>query len=543
MTISEIIKERIRADEHGGEKIISTVRLIMASIFVISTTGVAVIRVLQGGAWIPWRSHIATASLLLYAIFIFVFVRKEKTLHDNFKFVCTFIDMTFISAIIWISCTYPEISPPLPFLSFRALFYSILIMAGACRYNARCAYFSGIYAAATYGIVIIINRNVLNLPHYFVYNENLLSVSFPVFYEAFRLFGMVITGTITGIACKRRLNLFHSMMESESVLRQEMDETNKKHLSETVNKNKRLNDVVVESFDAIENIGKHIDQMKSKVQTQMQTTKGASDSAQEIFQQADSFREKVLMQADSIEKSSEAVERMVSGVYSVRNIATETGKTAETLIRSSEEGHKTLLKLAEDLTQIEAQSASLSETNKTIAGIASQTNILAMNAAIEAAHAGEAGKGFAVVAGEIRKLAELSAKESDAISNEITKMGRVIERIGKVSHATVQSMDTIFSGIKEMGDSFGEVDKAVETQAADGTRVLDILKTVQQTTKEVQEGSLLIHKQSTNISSEMNALETVSEELTTAVREMKVSEENAEQFLEKAREIVSTKEA
>jgi len=542
MTITDI-SERLRVDEHGGEKLISNVRLIMAVIFTISTTGVAVIRVLQGEAWIPWRAHIVTGLLLVYAICLFVYVRRAERLPDRYKYVCTAVDMTFISAIIWVSCTYPSISPPLPFLSFRALFYPILIMAGSCRYSSRCAYFSGFYAAATYLIVIVANRDVLDLPHYFVYGGELLDVDFPVFYEFFRLFGIIITSTITGLVCKRRLNLFYSMVEAESVLRREMDETNRRHLGETVEKNRLLNNAMVESFDAMENISRHIDAMETKVKSQMRSMQDASRSARGIFEQADSFREKVRTQTDSMAKSSTAVELMVSDVDAIRSIANGTKSTTGELMRSSETGHKMLQKLTGDLRHIEERSVALQKANKTIADIAGQTNILAMNAAIEAARAGERGKGFAVVAGEVRKLAELSAKESKLISEEIKRMEQVLTQLGNVSGITVNSMDAIFAGIREMGASFGKVDGAVEAHAAEGARIMDVLDEVRRTSGEVQEGSGLIHEQGTAINREMNALETVSAELAAAVKEMRASERDVKAFLEKAREIVSTQKA
>ncbi|MCL2191889.1 MAG: methyl-accepting chemotaxis protein [Treponema sp.] len=538
MTIAEI-NERIRIDEHGGEKLISNVRLIMGCIFTVSTTGIAILRFIQGEPWIPWRAHIVTGILLMYSIYIFVYVRRAERLEDWFKYVCTAIDMTLISAIIWVSCTYPELSPPLPFLSFRALFYPILIMAGSCRYSARCAYFSGLYAAFTYTIVIVANRAVLDIPHTFMLDGQEKVVSFPIFYEAFRLFGMIITGTITGMASARRLKLFHSMIDSESALRQEMDDTNQRHLMKTMDKNKSLNSVVVESFGTIENMRKHINVMEGNVQTQIDSMQKASTSARDIFEQADSFRDKVRSQTDSIVNSSKAVEQMVSSVNGIRSIAMGTKETAETLLQSSEVGQKMLIELTDDLRQMEEQSTALHSANRAIVDIAGQTNILAMNAAIEAARAGEAGKGFAVVAGEVRKLAELSVKESEKITLEVQKMEKSMAQIGKVSKATVDSIGTIFTGIKEMTSSFEEMDKAVEAHAMKGTHVMGALEAVQQTSEQVREGSHIMHEQSTFIHKEMKEQESISSGLTKTVHEMKKSEEDVVQFLEKAKDMVS----
>jgi len=538
MTESEV-NGRIMADEHGGEKLIGNVRLIMGVIFVVSTTGVALIRHAQGEPWIPWRAHISTAALLAYSVYLFVYVRRVERLRPMFKYVCTAIDMTLISAIIWIGCTYPRISPPLPFLSFRALFYPILIMAGSLRYSARCAYFSGIYAAVAYAVVVAANAPILGLPHRFALDGEIFEANFPVFYEAFRLFAIVITGTVTGIASKRRLSLFRSMIEAESSMRLEMDETNRIHLERSMDKNRRLAEVVVESVNAIGNIGRHIDEMETRVLSQTRSMGDASASARGIFAEADSFREKVRTQTESISQSSRAVEQMVRNVNAIRSIADGTRKTAETLMQSSESGHRMLERLAGDLRQVEERSAALLNANRTIAGIAGQTNILAMNAAIEAAHAGESGKGFAVVAGEVRKLAELSVKESSDISTEIKKMEQVIDQIGEVSRATVDSMGTIFSGIRDMGESFAEVDRAVEAHAAEGQQVLRELSVVRQTSREVQEGSGVIHEQGTVINREIDALGNVSREIAAAVQEMRELERDVELFLEKAGKIAS----
>ncbi|MDR0512423.1 MAG: hypothetical protein LBG93_04910, partial [Treponema sp.] len=257
MEIREV-NEQLKVDEQGGEKIISNVRLLMAIIFVMSTTGVAVMVYLGGGAWIPWRAHIAVGLLLAYAVCVFFYVRKAERLSDNFKYLTIIMDISFISAIIWIGLTYPEISPPRQFLMYRVLFYFLMIMAGTFRYSYRCAYVSGIYAAALYAVIVFVNREALGLPHYYMFDGQLLDGTFAVYFEAFTVAGLLICSIITGMASKRRLRFFHSMFEQEKLLHKEMDEANKRHLERTMKTNKHLNNIVVESFGAIENLSSHI---------------------------------------------------------------------------------------------------------------------------------------------------------------------------------------------------------------------------------------------------------------------------------------------
>ena len=309
------------------------------------------------------------------------------------------------------------------------------------------------------------------------------------------------------------------------------------HLEKAAATGKRLNTVVAESSDSLRVITDNMDTMESETDSQMKSVAQTSDAIKEIVKSITSLDSAVYTQASHITESSAAIEEMVANIASIRTVVGKVGKTTDALGKSSSAGHNMLLKLAEEVQRMHEQSATLQNANKTIADIAGQTNILAMNAAIEAAHAGESGKGFAVVAGEIRKLAELAGKESEGVSAEIKKLEKAIEQIGTVSHETVEAMDTIFTGIKTLDSSFAVVNNAVDEQATGGGQILTALKTVQDMTGQVQDGAETIRRQSGSIHEEMEKLRRTSEEVSKRAHEVKLAGGSIASFLEQAQTI------
>ncbi|MDR2481886.1 MAG: methyl-accepting chemotaxis protein [Spirochaetaceae bacterium] len=309
------------------------------------------------------------------------------------------------------------------------------------------------------------------------------------------------------------------------------------HLEKTLANSKRMNTVIIESSDSLGVIANTMDGVGAQVKFQQDGMMAASGQAAEIFERVELLNQAVQKQAGHISQSSAAIEQMVANISSIRAVVVNAGKTTDTLTKSSETGHRMLAKLLETLKKIEEQAAALQNANGTISDIVGQTNILAMNAAIEASHAGEAGKGFGVVADEIRKLAERSGKESESIAAEIKRMDQSIIEIGGVSKDTVSSMDTIFQEIKSMDDSFSMVNKAVEEQSIGSSQILTALQTIQDVTKQVQDVTGVIFQRSQGIQQELEKLSAVSQEVTDKVEEVRTSSENIASFLEKAKAV------
>jgi len=330
-----------------------------------------------------------------------------------------------------------------------------------------------------------------------------------------------------------------ALIKIRDSLKAAIDNLNK-NLKKITGDSERLNAVIAESSDALEVITGNMEKMKLDTESQTHSVMETSGAIDNIVGSIDSLNEAVYAQASHITQSSAAIEQMVAHIDSIRQVAGNAGRTADTISESSSEGQAKLIKLVDEINGIHQQSQMLQNANKTIADIAAQTNILAMNAAIEAAHAGEAGKGFAVVASEIRKLAELSAKESNDISTEIKKIEQRITQMTAVSSDTVKSMETMFTEIKTLDQSFGVMNNAVEEQSAGGSQILTALRALQDITGKVKEGTDNIQYQSGAIQKAATTLESISQKVAHQAVEVNTASGKITAHLENAKELAYT---
>lgn len=257
-------------------------------------------------------------------------------------------------------------------------------------------------------------------------------------------------------------------------------------------------------------IGESVGVAEGRAVSQGESVAEVAATAIRILSAIEGLDAEIALQDTRVHSSSSSIGEMKASIQAVGGSVGALELSFARLMEASGAGRERIEAVGGLVRSIHAQSESLLDANTAISTLSGQTDLLAMNAAIEAAHAGEYGKGFAVVADEIRKLAEMSAAQAREISRDIASMRSMIEEVVESSLSAEGAFETILGLIGEMGELERAVRGAMTDQDERTRRVVEELAGMEEISARVRAGSGSMRRDGLLIEEEMRSLEAAS---------------------------------
>ncbi|WP_319475893.1 methyl-accepting chemotaxis protein [Marispirochaeta aestuarii] len=266
----------------------------------------------------------------------------------------------------------------------------------------------------------------------------------------------------------------------------------------------------------LEQISDHIGLLNERTRALLDSVSRVKTLSDRTGTKAASFIPQVQEQNTFVQETTASVNEMAASLNSVAGISGAKKDVAEKLMITSREGMEQLDDTNKAFEHVSRQMEDLMEINSIVGSIASQTNILSMNAAIEAAHAGDAGRGFAVVADEIRKLAMSVAENSTTIDSTLKSLMTSLKSTVENAEKLNQVMASIYSGNQEVLEAFQEIAGSTRELSLAGTEIMNAMQSLQDGSVIINEGSQEIGNDQNEIGRNVTAIESMVTDITSA---------------------------
>jgi Methyl-accepting chemotaxis protein len=291
-------------------------------------------------------------------------------------------------------------------------------------------------------------------------------------------------------------------------------------MEQAVNLKEIMTNATQETFSALHEISSNAASMNEQMKVLDDTAENAAKAVTKINSNILSLDDGVENQSSAVEEATAAVKQIVTSLRSVAEITSKKSAESRQLAESSQHGKHDVENTRSVIKSISENIGTINDMVAVINTIATQTNLLAMNASIESAHAGEAGKGFGVVASEIRKLAETSASNAKNISDRLKEILKKIDEADSSSEQSLRVIEGVNIEVQETARSFEEILSRSQELSQGGEQILLAMTSLTEVSEKVRDNSMQMKNESDVMNTIVDQVTNISKETSVGMGEI-----------------------
>ncbi|RPJ07129.1 MAG: hypothetical protein EHM28_08250, partial [Spirochaetaceae bacterium] len=484
--VNALVKEQVLLSRIRGERTLAIIRLILLIPLFLFAVVVVISGIPEKGVLFAFTENIFILELCLIVLALLVSLwtlryMKRKIYYEWMKYAIPAVDIALVSATVYL------VSAPdsgLMFTGAAPWFFFIFLVLESFRNSKASIIFTGSMLAIVHLALCINAMATLDIlgPAYASIVESVPRQAFNLIFEGqtleltgipqdgfvnprtqyvvrlmlddvfFKFFIILImTALLTFMA--RRFNLMIQEQISTQIEKENLRTTvvtELKTVTQTIGQSSST--LVETSRQFADNLKKMVGsctQIKDETQKEYNAVEETSATVTQMIRSVESVAKNIEVQAGLVTTSVTAVEEIGATISQITQTSQKANSLAGNLLTVAESGEHTMEDVVQAIHETESASKKIEEIVEIISSIAGETDLLAMNAAIEAAHAGDAGKGFAVVADEIRTLAESSSQSTKSIAEILKDLSARISHIVSLVEKSFGALGSILSDARE----------------------------------------------------------------------------------------------